>query len=488
MAPAELERRLAEAAALSPDAVVTEVLSRDVALPYGAGTLVLLTLDNHADHTRPNTLGPTSLQQLNAALDAALARDDIAAVGLTGKPFILAAGADLKAVARITEREQALGIAQIGHAVLGKLHAAGVPTFAFVNGLALGGGLELALHCDYRTVSAAAAGIALPECFLGMLPGWGGAYLLPNLVGADRAVTVIIENALSSNRMLTGPQTYELGVADAIFAGADFLECSLEWAAAVLAGTVPVERPEIDRGEAWEAAVARGRAFADAKVSGAAPGPYRALDLIAAARTADREAAFAAEDQALADLLLSDELRSGLYAFDLVQKRARKPVGAPSEHLAREVTAVGIVGAGLMASQLALLFARRLQVPVIMSDLDDAQVQRGLAYVHGEVDKLLDRRRISADRANRVRGLVRGTTQTRDFAGCDFVIEAVFEELAVKQAVFADVEQQVGPGCVLATNTSSLSVSKMAAGLDHPERVVGFHFINPVAVMPLLEV
>ena len=272
-------------------------------------------------------------------------RDDVAAIAVTGKPFILAAGADLGGIPRITEREQALAIAQIGHAVLDLLHTSAVPTFAFVNGLALGGGLEVALHCDYRTVSRAAAGIALPECFLGLLPGWGGAFLLPNLIGADRAVTVIVENALSQNRMLTGPQAYELGIADALFDGADFLERSLDWAGRVVSGEVEVQRAEVDRGEAWDAAVARGRAFADSKVAGAAPAAYRALEQIAAAKTAERTAAYAAEDRELADLIMGPELRSGLYAFDLVQKRARRPAGAPDRTLARPVTKVGVVGA-----------------------------------------------------------------------------------------------------------------------------------------------
>ena len=125
-----------------------------------------------------------------------------------------------------------------------------MPTFAFINGMALGGGLEVTLHCDYRTVSKAAAGIALPECFLGMFPAWGGAFLLPNLIGADRAVQVIIENSLSQNKMLNGAQAYELGLADALFDGADFLERSLDWAGQIVSGTLSVDRPEIDRGEA----------------------------------------------------------------------------------------------------------------------------------------------------------------------------------------------------------------------------------------------
>ena len=484
----QLQALIDSAAALTPDEVVTRALSRDVALPYGAGTAVLITLDNGHDHTKPNTLGARSLDNLNRVLDAALARDDIAAVAVTGKPFILAAGADLTGVAQVRERDQALAIAQIGHAVFDKLHSAPVPTFGFVNGLALGGGLELALHCHYRTVSAAASAIALPECFLGLLPGWGGAYLLPNLIGADRAVQVIIENPLSQNKMLQGPEAAALGIADALFEGADFLERSLEWAARVVSGSVVPERADVDRGEAWDAAVARGKAFADSKVSGAAPAPYRALDLVTSARTADRHAAFRAEDEALADLIMSPELRASLYAFELVQKRARRPVGAPDKGLARPVTKVGVVGAGLMASQLALLFLRRLEVPVVISDLDQERVDRGLGYVHAEIDKLLTKRRISSDKANQLRGLLSGSVGLAAYTDCDFVLEAVFEDLGIKKQVFADLEQHVSPTCVLATNTSSLSVSEMAADLKHPRRVIGFHFFNPVAVLPLLEV
>nr|WP_239580196.1 3-hydroxyacyl-CoA dehydrogenase NAD-binding domain-containing protein [Microlunatus panaciterrae] len=483
-----MQTLISDASALAPDEVVTKALSRDVQLPHGAGTAVLITLDNGFDHTKPNVFGPRGLGNLNAALDAALGRDDITAIAVTGKPFILAAGADLTGVPRITTRGQAKTIAQIGHAVFNKLGTAPVPTFGLINGLAIGGGLEIALHCRYRTVSAVAPAVGLSECFLGMLPGWGGSFLLPNLIGADKAVTVIIENALNQNRLLKGPQVQALGIADAIFDGADFLERSLDWAGRVVAGDLEVQRPDIDRGAAWDEAVTRGLALADQKVSGAAPGPYRALELIQAAKSTEAADAFRAEDEALADLLMSPELRSGLYAFDLIQKRARRPAGAPDRTLARGVTKVGIVGAGLMASQLALLFVRRLEVPVIMSDLDQDRVQKGLGYVTAEVDKLLGKGRLTTDQANRLKTLVSGTTDQSDFADCDFVLEAVFEQLDVKKQVFADLEKQVSPECVLATNTSSLSITEMAADLQHPERVVGFHFFNPVAVLPLLEV
>ncbi|HEV2927059.1 MAG TPA: 3-hydroxyacyl-CoA dehydrogenase NAD-binding domain-containing protein [Propionibacteriaceae bacterium] len=489
MTEEELRELIEQAAAVTGDEVVTRALSRDVTLPHTDRTAVLITLDNGQDHTRPNTLGARGLGELNSALDAARARDDIAAILLTGKPFILAAGADLSAMGTITNREQGLTIGRIGHAVLDKLHTSRVPTFALINGMALGGGLEVTLHCHYRTVSAAAAGIGQPECFLGLVPGWGGAYLVPNLVGIERAVTLVIENPLSQNRMLDGPGAYALGLADALFDGADFLERSLDWAGQVVAGRVTVDRTPVDRSEdAWEAVLAEARAFVDLKVGGAAPAPYQALELMAAARTADRASAYAAEDSALADLLMSPELRASLYAFELVRKRGRKPARAPDPTLARPVTKVGVVGAGLMASQLTTLFLRRLEVPVVITDLDQERVDKGLAVVRAEIDRLLGKKRVSPDGANRLRALLSGTTDLADFADCDFVIEAVFEDLSIKQQVFADLEKHVAPSCLLATNTSSLSVSEMAVDLEHPESVVGFHFFNPVAVMPLVEV
>ncbi|OYO22208.1 3-hydroxyacyl-CoA dehydrogenase [Enemella dayhoffiae] len=477
------------AAATEDSEVITHSLARDIDLPRGAGKAVLITLDNGLDHKRPSTLGPGTLRELSHVLDRVQARDDIVAIAITGKPFITAAGADLSLISGITEHEQAVDVARIGHGTFHKLANSKIPTFAFINGLALGGGLEIVLSCQYRTVCDSAAGIAFPEVFLGILPGWGGTWMAPNLVGVDTAVKLVIENSMNQNKMLGGKQAFELGLADAVFEGADYLARSIDWMAGVVNGDIAVERPEIDRSEdTWAAAIKKGKKFADAKVSGAAPAPYRALDCLAAARTATREEAYLLEDQGLADLVMTDEHRASLYAFDLVNKRAKRPAGAPDKELARKVTKVGVVGAGLMASQLALLFGRRLGVPVVMSDLDQSRVDKGLGYVTAEVDKLLAKQRISPDRANGLKALFSGTTDQADFADCDLVIEAVFEELGVKRQVFGALEQHVRPDCVLMTNTSSLSVSEMASTLQHPERVVGFHFFNPVAVLPLLEI
>ena len=479
--------------ALAEDEVVTEALSVDVTLPDGS-TLVLVTLDNGRDHRRPNTFGPRGLLSLEAALTTArqrASRGEIAGLAVTGKPFFLGAGADLSQVSR-ADRAAGLALGRLGHRAFGMLGELGVPTFAFVNGLALGGGLEVALNADYRTISEAVPAIAQPEVFLGLIPGWGGSYLLPNLIGIENALTVVLENPLKQNRTLTAQQAYDLGIADELLPSAVFLERSIAWAADVIAGRTVVERPHrpgrVERAVKWPAAIRIARKRLQDRIGTVPLAPYRALDLLDGARTWTRAQAFAAEDEALADLVGGDQFRASMYAFDLTQKRAKKPVGAPDPELARAVTRIGVIGAGLMATQFALLFSRRLSVPVVITDLDQGRVDAGLERIRKEAAALADRGRISRDEANRIAAGVTGTTDVADFAGCDWVIEAVFEELSVKQQVFAAVEPHLAPDAVLATNTSSLSVEAIGTALAHPERLVGFHFFNPVAVMPLIEV
>ncbi|MGW3483573.1 3-hydroxyacyl-CoA dehydrogenase NAD-binding domain-containing protein [Rhodococcus indonesiensis] len=484
---------MSELSSLFTDEVVTNAYTKILRVPGIDGPVALITLDNGFDHTKPNSFGPAGLAAFDAALDEAFAAEP-AAVAVTGKPFIFAAGADLKGVPAITTREQGVELGRLGHRVFRRLRESAVPTFAFVNGLALGGGLEVGLHCHYRTYADNVPALGLPETMLGLVPGWGGTQLLPNLIGPDAAVTLILQNPLDNGKVIRAQQAEQIGLADAVFGSADFLEQSLAWAAKVLTGQITPARPEIDRGTGWDSALDRARGLVAAKTRGFAPAPARAIELLELARNTDiadpqsLSAGFAAEDEALADLLMSDELRAGLYAFDLVNKRAKRPAGAPDKSLARKVTGVGIVGAGLMASQLALLFVRQLKVPVILTDIDQERIDKGVGYVHTEIDKLQGKGRLSPDAANRLKALVSGSLDKAAFADTDFVIEAVFENMDVKKQVFADLEQHLSPETILATNTSSLSITEMAADLKHPERVVGFHFFNPVAVLPLLEI
>ncbi len=326
--------------------------------------------------------------------------------------------------------------------------------------------------------------------FLGLVPGWGGATILPKLIGPENAIQVIILNSLNNNTMMKAKDALTLGVADAVYEPADFLEKSIGFAANIISGKVKIERKDFSKDDAaWTNAIATGKAAVAKKYGGAdIAAPARALELIAAARSNSLGQGFDAEDQALADLTMSNPLRASLYAFNLMQKKRKKVEGAPKPALARKVAKIGVVGAGLMASQLALVMVRNLKVPIVMTDLDQDRVTKGVAWVHAELEKLVSKKRMSAESARRLALLVTGSIDQNVFANADFVIEAIFEELSLKQELFKKLETIVTPECVLATNTSSLSVEKMTIGLKNPERVIGFHFFNPVAIMPLLEV
>ena len=481
---------MAEELAGAPDEVVTNAILRMVSLTaFGhTGELALITLDNGADHNRPNTFGPASLNSLSSAIDQA-EKSDAVAIAVTGKPFIFAAGADLSGVGSVSDKSVATAFGDLGHEVFLKLYESKKPTFAFINGLALGGGLEVGLNAHYRTL-ASTAFIGLPECFLGLVPGWGGATLLPKLIGPENAVQVIILNALNNNTMLKAKDALSLGVVDAVYEPADFLEHSVKFVADILSGKKKIDRKDFSKDSAgFEKAIATGKAAVAKKYSGAQiPSPLAALELIKAAQTNTVRDGYAAETKVLADLVMSDGLRASLYAFNLIQKKRKKVEGAPKPALARKITKVGVVGAGLMASQLALLMLRNLKVPVVITDLDQERVDKGLTWIKNEIQKLVDKKRLNPEAATRLLSNISGSVDQKVFANADFVLEAIFEELSLKQKLFKDLEAIITPECILATNTSSLSVESMSEGLKNPERVVGFHFFNPVAVMPLLEV
>ena len=446
------------------------------------GDVAIVTIDNGADHTKPTFFSRGALESLDRVLDE-LERTDFTALVLTGKPFVFAAGADVTEFPDVSP-ELAREGSRAGHELFTRIAALPYPTVAAVNGACLGGGVEIALHCDARTISSGVRHFACPEVFLGIFPAWGGTQIIPRLVGPETAVKFIVANPLRQNRMLDARKAHELGFADALFEPVEFLDESIAFARD-LAERGGLERPEPDFSE-LETILRRARSDVDDSVHGAAPGPYRALDLIEGAATWSLEEGYRAEEDAIAELLPSRQAQASIYAFDLVERRIKRGVGVPDAK-PRRIERVGIVGAGLMATQLATLFLRRLEVPIVLRDLEQATVDRAVESIRDELALQVSKGRYDEGKARFLGSLVSGATSYDVFDGCDLVLEAVFEELSVKQEVFAELERVVSPECVLATNTSSLSVTEMASGLEHPQRVVGMHFFNPVALMPLVE-
>jgi 3-hydroxyacyl-CoA dehydrogenase/enoyl-CoA hydratase/carnithine racemase len=377
---------------------------------------------------------------------------------LTGKPHGFAVGADIDQFPDVTP-ELARAGSRAGHELFLRIRKLPFPTLAAIGGAALGGGLEIALHCDHRTIARSVRHVGTPEVFIGLFPAWGGTQLLPRLVGPETAVKVIVTNPLRQNRMLDAQKALELGLVDAVLEDAEFLDESIAYLR-----TAPEERDEADRSNTAEV-VRRARG----ELLGPALAPRVALDLIAGAAEWSLEEGYRAEEDAIAGLLPGPQAQNSIYAFNLVERRQKRGIGVP-EAEPRPIEKVGIVGGGLMARQLATLFVKRLEVPLVVRELTDELVEAAVSDVRGEVGA----------RKPALAELVSGTTGWDGFEDCDLVLEAVVEELAVKQEVFATL-RKLAPNAILASNTSSLSLAEMGAD-------VGLHFFNPVAVLPLVEI
>ncbi|HET6684533.1 MAG TPA: 3-hydroxyacyl-CoA dehydrogenase NAD-binding domain-containing protein [Gaiella sp.] len=447
------------------------------------GPVAQVTIRNDSGGRRPNTFGEAALQSLADVLGRLRTRD-WRGVLLTGSDGSFGAGADIDEFPRITA-ERAREGSRAGHELFGRLRDLPFQTLAAIDGAALGGGLELALHCDHRTIGSDVRHVGFPEVFLGLIPAWGGTQLAPRLVGAEAAVRLVVENPLRQNRLIGAEEALELGLVDQLFAAEELLDRSLELLLERIEAGEGKRRPDADLSDVGDV-VRRARTRVDDAVHGQAPAPYRALELIEGAAVWGLEEGYRAEEDAVAELLPGPEAQASLYAFDVVERRlGRAPVGDVEP---RRIERIGLVGAGLMATQLATLFVRRLRVPVVLTDVDPERAPRAVEAIGAELDGLVARGRMREEEADALRELPVAGESVDAYEDCDLVLEAVFEELSAKREVLFALEQVVGPQCLLATNTSALSVTAMAEGRAHPERVVGLHFFNPVAVLPLVEV
>ncbi|HEY3543480.1 MAG TPA: 3-hydroxyacyl-CoA dehydrogenase NAD-binding domain-containing protein [Gaiellaceae bacterium] len=449
-----------------------------------AGGVALVTIDNGEDYRKPTTLGRSAFESAVQVLDE-LENGDWEAAVFTGKPFMFCVGADIDELGEVEDPREGI---RAGHGLFGRIRALPFPTVAAINGAALGGGLELALHCTARTLASNVRHIGFPEVALSIVPGWGGTQLLPKLVGPETAAKVIVLNPLRQNKLLKAAEAFELGIVDALLDPVEFLDESLAFArtlaleaaaakppepGAKAAAAPSAQPPALERSDPdWsdvDTVLRKARSRVDDAVHGATRAPYVALDLIAGAQRWSLEEGYAAEEEAMAELIVSPQAQASAYAFTVVERRSKKPPALPDAK-PRRVQKVGIVGAGLMATQIATQFVKRLEVPVVLRDIEQSRIDDALQTIRDEV----------GERKPFLSTLVDGGTGWEQFAGCDIVLEAVFEQLDVKREVFTEV-RKVAPDAILMTNTSSLSVEEMGAD-------AGLHFFNPVAVMPLVEI
>jgi 3-hydroxyacyl-CoA dehydrogenase/enoyl-CoA hydratase/carnithine racemase len=456
-------------------AELTEALS-----PSG-NRVGVLTLTNH-DERRPTTLGPLGLARLGEALDEFSSKSGgFAALIVTGNGRTFCAGANLDTLANPRHFGDALQLAQEGHRVLSKLSTLGIPTIAAINGTALGGGLELALHCSHRVAQEGPIALGLPEIGLGLVPGWGGATLLPQLIGFESALRVMVDNAIAGKTLMPH-DALKLGIVDSVAHNA------LDGALALVDSQLTLDR----KNQTITSPYASERI--DATIDRYVGRTSNPIDALAHLRrvlhhslVSTQNESFEAEDAALADLMTSSEFRRRLYAFRVTGSAHKAPRGTPSVPT-REINTVGVVGAGLMASQIALAFAESRDGRVIITDVThdklDAAHDRISAWLNARVVKGA----LTSDTQSEILSRITTTLSIDDFADCDLVIEAVFEDLSVKKDVLTALDAVVPAECIIASNTSSLSIETMASYVSHPDRIAGIHFFNPVASMKLVEV
>jgi 3-hydroxyacyl-CoA dehydrogenase/enoyl-CoA hydratase/carnithine racemase len=437
--------------------------------PYRVALLTLSPPAGKAAVLHTDTL--RELSRVLTRLDWAL----VDALAITGTGPIFCAGADLDEVISTPSSAAAEAIARQGLDTFEILDKLPVPTFSFLNGTTLGGGLELALNTDWRIAAASVKAIGFPEVRLGLIPGWGGIWRMVDLVGAAKAQRMIVSDSLQGT-YCTAHSAAALGFVDRVAASEDFLEESLDYVVSVLDGTEAVQARTPPAVEDSKESLAAGR-----DPGGAAA--LRAQGLILAAEAGTSTLLRNEQAKVFGELAVSGEARLRTYASRAIAAAGRQSLRRGGM-TAVETQSVGIVGAGLMARQIALLFAEKFNSPVVINDLSQDRITAAVDWIRRKMARNIR----PGNDLRAAEELISGSTDIHRLAACDVVVEAVFEELDVKKSVFAQLEAVVRPDALLLTNTSSISIEEISAGLAYPGRFMGFHFFNPVSLLSLLEV
>jgi len=433
--------------------------------------VAVITLDNPP----VNGLGHATREGVVSGIERANADAAIDIIVLTGAGKAFSGGADIREFNTPKSTAEPTLSAAIRTA-----EASGKAVVAAINGVCMGGGLELALGCHFR-VARPDAPIALPEVKLGILPGAGGTQRLPRVVGVERALGMIVSGASVSAAELRDTRLF-----DAIVDG-DFMEGALAFARRVVAEKRPGTRVRdiaIDCPGAEKLfRSAREKAAVEARNQ---PAPQRCIDAVAAAVAMPFDEGLAFERRTFLELVESPESRALRHAFFAERAAARIP-DVPETTPVRKIATLGVVGAGTMGTGIAMN-GLNAGVPVALLEMNREALDRGVAMIRKNYEASVGRGKLAPEALERNMALLRPTLAYDDLASADLVIEAVFEEMELKCQVFAKLDRVAKPGAILATNTSTLDVDRIAAATGRPQDVLGMHFFSPANVMKLLEV
>lgn len=422
----------------------------------------------------------------------AAARGRVKAVVIrSGKPDSFMAGADVEAIAALEDPLDAERKIRVGQAIFLEVERLPVPTVAAIHGVCVGGGVELALACRHRVVSdSPRTRLGLPEVLLGILPAWGGTTRLPRLIGLQAALDLLL-----TGRQVDAPKARKIGFASQVLPAGIFQEAVADFA--LRATDAPEARPRPKRGLVArlldDTALGRRGVLAAAgkrvraQTGGHYPAPLRILEILREHGGGNLDASLDAEARAASQLVVGTVSKNLIHVFHL-REAARKGSGVADPSVEpRTVSGLAVLGAGVMGGGIAQLAAAN-GIRVRMKDVRHDAVTGGLQHARSLFDRAVSRRKLTRREATQRMELVSGGLDWAGFGNADLVVEAVVEKMDVKRAVLGEAEGHVPAGCVLATNTSSLSVDVMAGGLQRPERFCGMHFFNPVHRMPLVEV
>jgi 3-hydroxyacyl-CoA dehydrogenase/enoyl-CoA hydratase/3-hydroxybutyryl-CoA epimerase len=430
-------------------------------------------------------------ESLVAELESRIANGQLTALVIeSAKPDSFIAGADVGEIGSVTTAEQARAASSEGQRIFRRLERLRVPTIACIDGTCLGGGTELSLHCTHRIASdSGATKIGLPEVRLGIIPGFGGCVKLPKVVGLQRALDMIL-----SGKSIPAARAARIGLVDRIIPDHALERGMKEFVSDVVAGRVPQARPKLSTRDRLIEGNPLGRKVlfslagkrVQAETGGDYPAPLKAIEVLAATYGAQPDEAYRVEAEALGELLVGDVSRALVRVFGLSQDAKRALPEAVLDK-AVEVRRAAVIGAGVMGGAIAELAAAN-DIDTVLKDIDQGALDAGLRHAADLLRKAVKARVFTEEESGLKLARIEGRLDYEGFDSVDLAIEAVVEKMAVKRLVFSQMEEVMPAEAVLATNTSSLSVTAMSEGLARPEQVVGLHFFNPVHKMPLVEV